>query len=55
MRFCLADVFLLALLGSTGEQNDKRAAIPAEVNAVAGGQIKSCIRENAVANGFDVG
>ena len=54
IRLCLPDVFLLALLRATGEQNDEPVAVPPEVNAVPGAKIK-LVFENAVTNRFDVG
>jgi hypothetical protein len=54
IRLCLPDVFLLALLRATREQNNEPVAVPPEVNAVAGTKI-SLVFENAVTNRFDVG
>jgi hypothetical protein len=54
IRLCLADVFLLALLRATREQNNEPVAVPPEVNAVAGAKI-NLVFENAVTNRFDVG
>jgi len=45
---------LLALLHAAGEQNNKPAAVPPEVNAVAGAKI-NLVFENAVTDRLDVG
>ena len=54
IRLCTADVFWLALLHATGEQNNEPVAVPPEVNAVAGAKI-NLVFENAVTNSLDVG
>jgi len=54
IRLCLADAFLLAFLRATREQNNEPAAVPPEVNAVAGAKINS-VFENTTANRLDVG
>lgn len=50
----LPDVQLLAFLRATGKQNDEPAAIPPEIDAVAGAKVNP-VFENAAANPFDVG
>src|ERR1035438_5499774 len=54
IRLCLADVFLLAFLRATREQNNEPVALPSEVDAVAGTKI-NLVFENTVTNRFDVG
>src|ERR1035441_870612 len=54
IRLCLADVFLLAFLRATREQNNEPVAVPPEVNPVAGAKIDP-VFEHAVTNRFDVG
>jgi len=54
IRLCLADVFLLALLHTVGERNNKPVAVPPEVNAVAGAKI-NLVFDNAVTDRLDVG
>jgi hypothetical protein len=54
IRLCPADVFWLAFLRATRQQNDQPVAVPPEVNAVAGAKI-NLVFENAVTNRFDVG